>query len=62
VIKYNSIASEWEWGIIKNSELPGLALKGHGEFAHAADEEDAENLLIKPARENFVFVLQTAYS
>jgi Ca-activated chloride channel family protein len=30
----------------KNSELPELAKKGHGEFAHAADEQDAENLLV----------------
>jgi Ca-activated chloride channel homolog len=30
----------------KNSELPELAKKGHGEFGHAADEQDAENLLV----------------
>jgi Ca-activated chloride channel family protein len=33
-------------GDFKNSELPGLAIKGHGEFAHPANEEDAESLLI----------------
>ena len=30
----------------KDSELPGLAKKGNGEFAHVTDEQDAENQLV----------------